>query len=865
MTLTPGARLGPYEILTPLGAGGMGEVWKAKDTRLDRFVAVKVLPEHLAKHPEALARFEREAKAVAALNHPNITGIFDIGRVDDTAYAVMELLEGESLRTRLDSGPLAPRKATELAIQMAQGLAAAHEKGVVHRDLKPDNLWITREGRLKILDFGLAKQLPDMKSVSDSFLPTAAISPGHHTEKGMILGTLGYMSPEQVRGESVDARSDLFSFGAVLFEMLTGKRAFARDTASDTMAAILRDDLPELECGSRPLPPGLHRLLQHCLEKRPEQRIHSAHDLAFALESLAGGESSPSIRAPFAPQHRRVTTVWAATMAVLVLGAGLGGWSLRPQAGHPPTFLPLTINSEPVFAARFARQGQSVFFSTFNLETQASHVQTVDVGNLVPREILGPDAWLLALGPKGEMAVLTSNRFDVRIDKPTGTLGRCLPGGALPRPVSQDILQADWNAEGQMALVRQTGPFKCQLEFPEGKVLAAEAQGWLGDLRFSPDGRHLAYTRHPNSEDDMGFVAVVDLATGKVRDLGPVWATLQGLAWRPDGREIWFTASPSGSNRDLHGVDLRGRERTILTSPTGVQLFDIASDGKVLLASFDVAARTLAQRSGTSGPLDLTIRTYSQIRDLSPDGRWVVVDDEDDSLGPNYPLYLRPTDGSLPTLLGQGFETHIAPDSQSLCLFKQEGETWRPFLLNRAGGETPLPLGELSFALRQYPACVWTSRGVLVVARKGKEAPRLWKLTPAGPEAMPLNGFAEDVEEIWAPRTGVQQLLTRTAAGYWALLDLDHPNLPPRALPALSSKDRVLGLIDQGRSVVVSEGRVGAFRKVDLATGRVEPFRAFDAARLPARAKWRISEDGTLLLYTTFSVHSRLFLVEGLK
>ena len=214
MTLAAGTKLGPYEILAAIGAGGMGEVYKAKDTRLDRLVAIKVLPEELAKNPDSLARFEREAKAVAALNHPNITGIFDIGRVDDTAYAVMELLEGESLRDRLLQGPLTPRKAIELAVQMAHGLAAAHDKGVIHRDLKPDNLWITTEGRLKILDFGLAKQMAPGGHGSQSFLATQAVSPGHvlNTGEGIILGTMGYMSPEQVRGDTVDARTITFNY-----------------------------------------------------------------------------------------------------------------------------------------------------------------------------------------------------------------------------------------------------------------------------------------------------------------------------------------------------------------------------------------------------------------------------------------------------------------------------------------------------------------------------------------------------------------------------------------------------------------------------------------------------------------------------
>jgi len=328
MTLTPGQRLGPYEVVAPLGAGGMGEVWKAKDTRLERFVAIKVLPQNLVAHAEALARFEREAKAVAALNHPNILAIHDFATHEATPFVVMELLEGESLRTRLAQGPLPARRAADLAVQMARGLAAAHERGVIHRDLKPDNLWITRDGRLKILDFGLAKQIQAPGSASDSFLPTEAFSAGHETGKGVILGTVGYMSPEQVRGLPVDGRSDLFSFGAVLFEMLTGRRAFEGHSAVETMNAILKEEPPELD-GSRPVPPGLQRVLQHCLEKDPVHRFQDAHDLAFALENLSGSDSAAPFTAPFAPQNRRATRLWAAVGALFVLGAGSAGWALR--------------------------------------------------------------------------------------------------------------------------------------------------------------------------------------------------------------------------------------------------------------------------------------------------------------------------------------------------------------------------------------------------------------------------------------------------------------------------------------------------------------------------------------------------------
>ncbi len=279
MTLSAGLRLGSYEILSPLGAGGMGEVYRARDTKLDRDVALKVLPEHLANDPAALARFEREAKAIAALSHPSILSIFDFGDQGGIAYAVTELLEGETLRGRLSGGPIPARKAAEYGVAMAQGLAAAHEKGIVHRDLKPENVFVTRDGRVKLLDFGLARVLPAALRGSGS----ASSTDDGATEPGAILGTVGYMSPEQVRGESVDHRSDIFSFGAVFYEMLTGRRAFRRDSAVETMMAVLHEEPPELREGSRTLPAELVEIVIHCLEKNPEERFQSARDLAFAL------------------------------------------------------------------------------------------------------------------------------------------------------------------------------------------------------------------------------------------------------------------------------------------------------------------------------------------------------------------------------------------------------------------------------------------------------------------------------------------------------------------------------------------------------------------------------------------------------
>ncbi len=323
MSLQPGSRLGPYEIVGQIGSGGMGEVWKAKDTRLDRMVAVKVLPEHLAKHPESLARFEREAKAVAALNHPNILAIHDVGHESNLAYLVMELLEGESLRQRIGRGPMPWREVVGLAIQLAHGLAAAHEKGLVHRDLKPENLWITQDGHLKILDFGLATQTRALGQDSQSFLPTQAMAPGqgYATQDGQILGTMGYMSPEQVRGQRVDARSDLFSFGIVLFELLSGQRAFTGESAADTLSAILHEEPREAK--GLGLPGGLKTILHKLLEKDIAKRCASAAEVAEALQGLV---QSAETRPPRLSSRLRNTLL--AGVALILL---LGGWFLQHQ------------------------------------------------------------------------------------------------------------------------------------------------------------------------------------------------------------------------------------------------------------------------------------------------------------------------------------------------------------------------------------------------------------------------------------------------------------------------------------------------------------------------------------------------------
>jgi len=311
--LTSGTRLGPYEILSPLGSGGMGEVYRAKDTRLGREVALKILPGSFAAEPDRLRRFEQEARAVAALNHPNILAIHDIGQHDGSPFLVSELLEGETLRAVLDRGTQAQRKTLEYGVQIAHGLAAAHDKGIVHRDLKPENIFVTKDGRIKILDFGLAKLAQKAGASGDEMTLTSP-----HTAVGVVMGTASYMAPEQVRGEAADPRTDIFAFGAVLYEMLAGTRAFRRDTTAETMTAVLKDDPPELTDPGRQVSPALERIVRRCLEKSPEQRFQSARDLSFALSALSGTESSTIARAAAAPRR---TPIWPWLAAALVLVA----------------------------------------------------------------------------------------------------------------------------------------------------------------------------------------------------------------------------------------------------------------------------------------------------------------------------------------------------------------------------------------------------------------------------------------------------------------------------------------------------------------------------------------------------------------
>ncbi len=561
MPLNSGTKLGPYEIQSMLGAGGMGEVYRAHDSRLNRTVAIKVLPTTFSADRDRLQRFAQEARAAAALNHPNILSIFDIGEEQGAPYVVSELLEGETLRERLRKGALPARRVIDFASQVARGLAAAHEKGIVHRDLKPENLFITTDGRVKILDFGLAKLTRPEAAGEGGDAPTVQAA----TETGMVMGTAGYMAPEQVRGKPADHRSDIFAFGAILYEMISGKRAFHGESAADTMSAILKEEVPEISETARNVPPGLERIVHHCLEKHPTQRFQSAGDLAFDLEALTGVSATGSksgaqaaVQAAEATGNRRTLTFVGATV-VLALGMlALGWWIGKGSAAAPPAqYQQITFRTGEIGNVRFTPDGSIVYSAVWDGGERELYLARTDENGA--RDLGIKNAELLAISKTGELAIRLRAR-NVGGYARAGTLARVPLSGGTPREVLENVQDADFAADGQtMAVVRfdpQSSHWR--LEYPVGHVLL-DSINWISHPKISHDGKRVAFAQHDNpSGDDEGSVAVIDMQ-GHEQILASNFVTVEGVQWSPSGNEIWFSAAHSGSAADLRCVTLSGK------------------------------------------------------------------------------------------------------------------------------------------------------------------------------------------------------------------------------------------------------------------------------------------------------------------
>ncbi|MGH9676350.1 MAG: protein kinase domain-containing protein, partial [Candidatus Acidiferrum sp.] len=522
-------------------------------------------------------RFEREEAVGKRLSHPKIIRVLTPQR-KSRMYIAMEYVEGVSLRAIMRESPkMAPARALGLAQQLGEALEYMHGQGVIHRDLKPENIFITNEGLVKILDFGLAKLTQPEGAPARSQAMTADAV----TDPGTVLGTMGYMSPEQVRGQVADARSDIFSFGAILYEMLSGKRAFHGATAADTLSSILKDDPPELTETNRNISPALERIVRHCLEKNPAQRFHSARDVAFDLESMSGSSSTVAMKATQAAQRRYMrTALLLAGLAAVVAGTFYAGRMMGVKSGHsaPPDIHQLTFRNGTVHSARFAPDGQTAVYSAA-WEGKAEEIFTTSAQSPESRSLELRDAELLAISSSGQMALKLQPRGEGNFARP-GTLATMPLTGGAPRAVLDNVESADWSPDGsQMAVVQYSGG-QFSLQYPVGKVLF-QAPLWISHLRVSPSGEQVAFLNHPFGGDE-GSVMVVDKA-GKAKELSSGWLTLQGLAWSPDGREIWFTGTRYGANRALYADSLDGKERMVERVPGMLTLQDISPQGQLLM------------------------------------------------------------------------------------------------------------------------------------------------------------------------------------------------------------------------------------------------------------------------------------------
>jgi tRNA A-37 threonylcarbamoyl transferase component Bud32/Tol biopolymer transport system component len=863
MTLAAGQKLGPYEILAPLGAGGMGEVYRARDSRLRRELAIKVLPQELASDADRRQRFEQEARAASGLNHPNIVTIHDIGSSDSTVFIAMELVDGKNLREVLLAGALPTKRLLDIACQIAEGLAKAHAAGIVHRDLKPENVMVSKDGVVKILDFGLAKLLKDQPE-GGTDIPTA-------TRAGTVMGTVGYMSPEQASGKTLDFRSDQFSLGSILYEMASGKRAFERPTGAETLTAIIREEAEPLGRLAASVPGPFRWLVERCLQKDPEERYASTRDLARDLKSIrehlsdsvaAASVSGPAVAARPAPGRRGSKAAIAA--AILVLGLAAGALlEKRFSRTAPPSYQQITFGSGTIRSARFAPDGQTIVFSAGwdggPLKLFLKHPSSPDS---LPLAL--PAANLLGISPTGEMAIAV----DCRSNHPgvcAGTLARAALTGGSPRDVADGIQEVDWAPDGvTMLVVRDVGG-KSRIEFPMGKVLY-ETAGHVSYARLSPKGDRIAFLDHAFPLDDAGTVAVIDLAGRKTKLTGQ-WASEHGLAWAPSGGEVWFTATEAGANRSLYAVSLSGRLRVVTRVPGGLKLHDIARSGKVLLTRESPRVGILGMLQGDTRERDMSFLDYSFAADMSPDGRLLLFDEEGEAGGANYTVYLRKSDHSPVVRLGEGNALGLSPDGKWALSILPLPDS--PIRLQPTGTGDYRELALPGLSIEQGATWFGDSRRFLFAASEPGHSVRLFvqeidggKPRPVTPEGIStaLPGFAVSPDGKFIAAVGPEQK--------GAVFPVDGGEARP--IPGLLPGEFPLRYTADGRSIYVwKRGDLPArISRLDLESGKREVWKDLlpaDPAGVERISNVLVTPDGKGYAYCYARLLSDLFVVEGLK
>src|SRR6201987_2035564 len=666
-----GKTLRPYRIESKLGSGGMGVVYKAVDSHLDRTVAIKILGAS-ASSADHEKRFVQEAKSASSLNHANIVTIYDIDtqEVDGAPvrYIAMEYVAGETLDHLIGRKGLAVRTALKYAAQIADALAAAHAAGIVHRDLKPANVMVTPQGVVKGLDFGLAKL--NEEGQADAFAETLHGDGASLTEEGTILGTVAYMSPEQADGKKVDSRSDVFSFGSVLYEMATGQRAFAGGSKLSSLSAVLYKDPQPASQAVADVPPELDRVIARCLKKDPERRWQTMADVKVALEELRD-ELDASNFAGAIPVPRTHSTphtrLWAGlgVLAGVLLGVALhmSYEQLYRRPPEPPSFQRLTFRRGDVTSAKFA-PGETVVYSA-EWDGAPSTLFSAQPGNREARALALPSGRVLAISPRGEMAILLGGE-DV------GTLARVPFGGGSPREVLEGVSGADWGAEGDSLAVVRAVSGKFRLEYPIGTILYETEKRPPMMPRVSTDGKLVAFF---DFDVEVGDYALCIIGSSHPRQiLSRGWRAIGALNWSQDNREVWFSGGQPGGDPALYAVTLTGVQRLVTQTGGMILMQDVARDGRVLLSSVNSRLGILYSPPNGGAQRDLSWLDSALIYELSNDGQSLVFVELSNGQGRNSALYIRKTDGSPAIRLGDGYRPSLSPDGKWVACIHREAD-----------------------------------------------------------------------------------------------------------------------------------------------------------------------------------------------